>query len=124
MVNSMNEEIRTLLIFLYFILIVVLTIYSFLRANKFRKWMIKFTNDSTFPKAGLPTMIALGLLSFWGVNSSSIFFAVLTVLMCLGFYISYFIMFRRKCPYCRNTVKDHAVICPHCGSNISNSILE
>lgn len=119
-----SKDFINALIFFHFIVIIVLTVYNFNRGKKIKRWFLKISKDSSFPNPGLLFMIFLGFLSLWGVLSHSIIFTSLSLLMFYGWHIFLFIMFRRKCPFCKNNVKDYALVCTHCKNNISSSIIE
>jgi len=120
-------EIYSLLIFLYLIIISALTIFSFMRLKKVRRYYIRITNNPNtlkgLPKIGFITLF-FGIFSLLGIFFLSKYVALFNIIMFIASTIFYLNLWRRKCPFCKNNVKDEALICSHCGSNISKQYYE
>jgi hypothetical protein len=112
------EDIVGILLMLYLLAIIILTAYLFPRYNKFRRW-----TGNNIPKGNFILISGIGYIFVFFLLPMS-FFKVLFMLSTIFMFAAFFYLLRRKCPFCRETVKDRALICSHCGSNISDSTIE
>lgn len=121
------KDIMDLLVSLYLIGIIVIMISIANRIKKIRRIANRMSHKPTETKLGFFNVLKLvlgGIVALFGVYLFTYsILKIFWILVMLGIYIYLLNLTRRICPFCRNKVKDNALVCSHCSSDISDSFI-